>query len=667
MKKRSSNRKRAGTIVLGCAVGAAAIIYFGTAIYFRDHFPLGAFLDGISVSGMTLGEAEKALSGKTENYVLTLEGRDSLTDTIRADEIGLTMNLDEQELRNLMHSRSPLRWPETFFVKTCYSSTSVAVCDEAALQQKTESLIFFDSKYVTAPVNAALELSGDTLTIVPEGEGTELDEDRTLDAIHTAVTSLTPSLDLDAAGLYEEPAVRASDPSVKAEAEVKNAILTRFPSLRFGDDLERPDAEEILSWITYKDGAASIDDEKLGDYIASLAAKYDTIGTDRSFEDPGDHRTVTIPAGTFGWQMDQEATLQELQEALAGAETASGAVSGEASAETTESSAADISADPSEEITAASAVSSDLSGGTSRTEAAEQADTADASAAVTADTAEETADGSSADPQIEPVWTQEGKQFGSEDWGSDYVAVDLDNQHVYVVKDDKVVLDSDCVSGKAVVGHNTPDGIFYIFAMAKNAVLKGDGYASPVKNWMPFYHGVGFHDATWRSRFGGKIYITSGSHGCVNLPLSFATKLYDLVEVGTPVLVYGGLNQQEAAEAGYYTYDDHTASDAGTDSSSDAGNADTSESAGTAANASSVDVAAAVQAAQNARAAAEQANQALANAQAGGDPTAIAQAQAQAAQAAAAAVQAQAAAEQAAAAQSAAQAQNGASGASQPQ
>ena len=225
--------------------------------------------------------------------------------------------------------------------------------------------------------------------------------------------------------------------------------------------------------------------------------------------------------------------------------------------------------------------------------------------------------------------------------------MDLDNQHVYVVQNDKVVLDSDCVSGKAVVGHSTPDGIFYIFAMAKDAVLKGDGYASPVKNWMPFYRGVGFHDATWRSRFGGKIYITSGSHGCVNLPLSFATKLYDLVEVGTPVLVYGGMSQEDAAEAGYHIYDDHTPSDAG---NTPAQNGQTPAAA--------ADPNAAIAAAQSARAAAEAANQALANAQAGGDPVAIAAAQAQAAQAATAAAQAQAAAQAAAeAAQSASQPQ----------
>ncbi len=39
----------------------------------------------------------------------------------------------------------------------------------------------------------------------------------------------------------------------------------------------------------------------------------------------------------------------------------------------------------------------------------------------------------------------------------------------------------------------------------RDATLKGQGYASPVKFWMPFNGGIGFHDASWRNTFGGTI------------------------------------------------------------------------------------------------------------------------------------------------------------------
>ena len=60
----------------------------------------------------------------------------------------------------------------------------------------------------------------------------------------------------------------------------------------------------------------------------------------------------------------------------------------------------------------------------------------------------------------------------------------------------------------------------------------------PVSYWMPFNGNIGMHDASWRSSFGGDIYKTNGSHGCINLPVSVAQELYGYVEKGTPVICY---------------------------------------------------------------------------------------------------------------------------------
>ena len=71
-----------------------------------------------------------------------------------------------------------------------------------------------------------------------------------------------------------------------------------------------------------------------------------------------------------------------------------------------------------------------------------------------------------------------------------------------------------------------------------DAVLRGEDYATPVKYWMPFAGDVGMHDASWRKSFGGNIYKTNGSHGCINLPTSVAKTIYNTIEKGWPVLVY---------------------------------------------------------------------------------------------------------------------------------
>ena len=62
---------------------------------------------------------------------------------------------------------------------------------------------------------------------------------------------------------------------------------------------------------------------------------------------------------------------------------------------------------------------------------------------------------------------------------------------------------------------------------------------------MPFNGNVGMHDASWRSEFGGELYVTNGSHGCINLPTEKAAKIFETVEKGEAVFVYGGKDTPE--------------------------------------------------------------------------------------------------------------------------
>ncbi|SEL04133.1 Putative peptidoglycan binding domain-containing protein [Pseudobutyrivibrio ruminis] len=139
-----------------------------------------------------------------------------------------------------------------------------------------------------------------------------------------------------------------------------------------------------------------------------------------------------------------------------------------------------------------------------------------------------------------------GTSHSGHDYGNSYVEVNLTEQHVYVYKDGEMVFDTDCVSGKISANHGTHTGVYPIAYKQTDATLKGDNYESHVNYWMPFNMGEGLHDATWRSSFGGTIYKTGGSHGCVNLPLSAAEQIYNIVEAGWPVIVfYTGDTEEE--------------------------------------------------------------------------------------------------------------------------
>ncbi len=139
----------------------------------------------------------------------------------------------------------------------------------------------------------------------------------------------------------------------------------------------------------------------------------------------------------------------------------------------------------------------------------------------------------------EPVYRNTAAHKGTkDDIGSSYVEIDLTNQHLYLFQKGKIVLESDFVSGNMSNGNATPAGVFGLTYKTTDAVLRGADYETPVHYWMPFNGNVGMHDATWRATFGGDIYLTSGSHGCINLPLSKAKEIYSYVSKGFPVICY---------------------------------------------------------------------------------------------------------------------------------
>jgi len=120
-----------------------------------------------------------------------------------------------------------------------------------------------------------------------------------------------------------------------------------------------------------------------------------------------------------------------------------------------------------------------------------------------------------------------------------YVDVDIANQVVTYFEDKVVKLQSPCVTGLANGKRDTPTGTFTIKTHDTNRYLVGPTWKSFVSYWMRFTDtACGLHDATWRSSFGGDIYKTNGSHGCVNLPKDFAAQLYDAVDIGTIVYVH---------------------------------------------------------------------------------------------------------------------------------
>lgn len=148
----------------------------------------------------------------------------------------------------------------------------------------------------------------------------------------------------------------------------------------------------------------------------------------------------------------------------------------------------------------------------------------------------------------EPVYSSTAWRRGGNEIGDTYIEISLTNQRMWFYKNGQLIVDTNIVTGNVLDGHYTPAGAYKILNKQMHQTLRGtntDGskYESPVTYWLPFIgNSYGIHDASWRGdsqgNYGGSVYRGNGSHGCVNTPYSWVAKIYNNVDIGTPVIIY---------------------------------------------------------------------------------------------------------------------------------
>ena len=331
------------------------------------------------------------------------------------------------------------------------------------MEQRIEELVFFQMKNIKMPKDAYLTYSEKEkeYVIVEADPGTQIVKEKMKETIEEALVLLERKIDLEEKGCYRVAKTEEENKILTGARDKANKYMQSEIVYNWNGNEVLVDAHMIHDWVIIDGNSVKLDEEKIGEFIAEQAKKYDTYGKNRIFHTT-DGREIELKSGAYGWKTNKDEEKNELIEDLKKGEVI----------------------------------------------------------------------------EREPVYSYTAAQPGDKDIGNTYVEIDLGNQHLYLYVEEKMILESDFVSGNASRGWNTPAGVFGLTYKTKNAVLRGPGYETPVNYWMPFNGNIGMHDATWRSSFGGDIYLTNGSHGCINLPFENAKIIYEYVYTGFPVVCY---------------------------------------------------------------------------------------------------------------------------------
>lgn len=300
-------------IIAGVIVAA---VYMGFSIFFMGHFQFRTQINDINASMKSVEGLQKLIEKESDGYILTINGRGNVSDTIAASEIDLKPQFDES-YKKILDSQNAFLWPGSVFKDTAISSNTVVAFSEDKLKSRVRSLKFLNKANETAPKDASLsDYSEGGYKIIPADEGTTVDEAKLTNAAEDAVATLMPELDLDKAAVYVEPAVKTDDASLNQLAGNLNKIVNSKITFTFGDNVETLDGSTIKDWISVSDNnAVSVNSASAREYVNSLAKKYDTFGLPRQFHTTGGD-TITVSGGAYGWWTDRPATTAALVDAI---------------------------------------------------------------------------------------------------------------------------------------------------------------------------------------------------------------------------------------------------------------------------------------------------------------------------------------------------------------
>lgn len=118
------------------------------------------------------------------------------------------------------------------------------------------------------------------------------------------------------------------------------------------------------------------------------------------------------------------------------------------------------------------------------------------------------------------------------------IDVDLTAQRLTAYEGDTPVFSAPVATGKD--GFNTPTGTFAIYARYPMQTMTGAGggetWYVPDIPWVQYIvGGVAFHGTYWHDQWGTGVRM---SHGCVNLNIDDAQRLYEWADIGTEVVIH---------------------------------------------------------------------------------------------------------------------------------
>ncbi|PJI07583.1 peptidoglycan-binding protein [Clostridium sp. CT7] len=310
--KSKSNKVAKGIIISFCAL---IVIYIGVAQYFQSHFYFGSKINGISVSGKTVGETKTKMASALQSYALTIKERDGKTETIKSQDINVKYS-SGSEYQKLKNSQNPYKWILGVFSSGNSKMTDGVSYDSNLLKQKIDKLSCVAGSKVVEPKSPSFKYTDKGYVVVNEVMGNKVNKDALYKAAEKAVLDQQSTIDMETSGCYVSPKYTSKSPKVNTTKELLNKYVATKVTYEFGNQKESVDGSEINKWLNVNDNLdVTIDQNQEKTYLKGIFGKYNTVGKTRSFTTSSGN-TVSVSGGDYGWLVNTNKEMQNLNDAI---------------------------------------------------------------------------------------------------------------------------------------------------------------------------------------------------------------------------------------------------------------------------------------------------------------------------------------------------------------
>lgn len=297
-----------------------AMIYMGFSIYFTKHFHIGTTINHVNVSGASVEDAKKRIQQAMKEYRLTLVSRDGSEDVILGDSIDLQVVWQDQ-VDTFMEEQDGFVWIKKLFEETALETEVEMSYDVEKLKDEINKLSCMSEEKQVAATDAMMsEFSLEYgYQLIPAIPGTQINTTVFQEKIENALHALGTELHLAEEDCYVPPVVDDDNEELINKITKLNKVLGTVITYQIGSETEILDASVFSSWVSSdENGEIVFDEEAMKEYVKSLASKYNTYYTKKTFM-TSYGKEVVIKNSQYGWKVDNTAEREAIMaELLAG-------------------------------------------------------------------------------------------------------------------------------------------------------------------------------------------------------------------------------------------------------------------------------------------------------------------------------------------------------------